>query len=184
MSRTQVMVALAGLVWWGMGAQTGIQADEADKPKFATPEDLDKLPVGLKVVHEPKEALATLTGKSTRRAKYTWWYKTTVSAKDSEVRIVEFGALVWRGDRWGAVKFPAKPFTAEQFAEWFKCPKAILKVGKTYSDPLNWTSDETLKEGKTRWYFIGIDAKGRRVKGEAVIELRPNLDPKRPKDRE
>jgi HEAT repeat protein len=51
-----------------------------DEPRFMTPEEVDKLPEAIKVVHEPKTVLATLTGKSGRRAKYTWWYKTSVSA--------------------------------------------------------------------------------------------------------
>jgi hypothetical protein len=150
----------------------------ADERKPITPEELDKLPEGIKVVHEPKTALATLTGKSERRLKYTWWYKTTVSATD--VTIVEFGGFTWRDGKWVS----GKPFTAEEFAEWYKCPKAALQKGESYADPTNWSTDADLKTGKTRWYFIGVDAKGNRVKGEAVIELKAEIDPKKPKDPE
>ena len=72
----------------------------ADEPTFITAEELDELPTGIKVVHKPKAALATLTGKSERRAKYTWWYKTTVSATDADVTIEEFGALIWWDGKW------------------------------------------------------------------------------------
>jgi hypothetical protein len=154
----------------------------ADEPKHLTPDELDKLPEGIKVVHEPKVALATLTGKSERRAKYTWWYKTTVSA-DGDVTITEFGAFAWRDGKWVAGgTFTGKPYTAEEFAEWYKCPKAVLKKGESYSDPTNWNSDPELRAGKMRWYFVGVDAKGKRVKGEAVIELKGEIDPKKPKD--
>src|SRR4051812_44597407 len=99
----------------------------ADEPAPITPEEFDKLPEGIKVVHEPKAALATLTGKSERRAKYTWWYKTTVSATAGDVTVVEFGAFAWRDGRWVAgTTFTGRPYGAAEFAEWYKCPKAVL----------------------------------------------------------
>lgn len=157
----------------------------ADKPKFITPEELDKLPEGIKVAHEPKAALATLTGKSERRAKYTWWYKTTVSATDGDVTIVEFGAFAWVDGKWvNGGSFTGKPYSSDEFAEWYKCPKAVLKKGETFSDPTNWSSAPELHAGNMRWYFIGVDAKGKRVKGEAVIEIKAEIDPKKPKDPE
>ena len=154
----------------------------ADEAKFIRPEELDKLPEGIKVVHKPKAALGTLSGKSERRSKYTWWYKTTVSAVDAEVTIVEFGGFVWQDGKWVAASFSGKPFTAKDFTEWYSCPKAVLKPGESYSDPTNWTSAPELRAGKTRWYFIGVDAKGKRVKGEAVVQLKPEVDPKKPRD--
>jgi hypothetical protein len=93
-----------------------------DEPRFVTIEELDKLPVGLKVVHEPQAALATLTGKSDRRGKYTWWHKTTVTATDSDVTIIEFGGFTWRNGKWIAGSFTGKPFAATDFAEWYSCP--------------------------------------------------------------
>jgi hypothetical protein len=161
----------------------GRSAPAGDEPKFITPEELDKLPVGITVTHEPKTALATLTGKSERRAKYTWWYKTTVSAKDAEVTIVEFGGFRWQKDKWvNGGTITGKPYTGDDFADWYGCPKGVLKPGKSYSDPTNWSTDAELTAGKTRWYFIGVDAKGKRVKGEAIIEQKAEIDPKRPKD--
>lgn len=164
-------------------ALAGAPVSGADERKPITPEELDKLPEGIKVAHGPKTALATLTGKSERRAKYTWWYKTTVSATDGDITVTEFGAFDWRDGKWFPGKtFTGKPYTATDFAEWYKCPKAVLKKGESFSDPTNWSSDPELRAGKTRWYFVGVDAKGKRVKGEAVIELKPEIDPKKPKD--
>ncbi|MCE9567134.1 MAG: hypothetical protein K8U57_34460 [Planctomycetes bacterium] len=157
---------------------------DADEPKSITLEELDKLPTGIKVTHEPKVALATLTGKSERRLKYTWWYKTTVMATDPDLTIVEFGGFVWQDGKWVVRSINSKPFTGEDFAEWYKCPKAVLKKGEAYSDPTNWSTAPELMAGKTRWYFIGVDGKGKRFKGEAVIELKAEIDPKKPKDPE
>jgi len=155
----------------------------ADEPKFITPEELNKLPEGLKVVHEPKTVLATLTGKSERRAKYTWWYSTSVSATDTDVTIVEFGAFAWKDGEWvNAGTFNGKPYSTDEFVGWFKCPKAMVKKEASFSDPTNWSSDPELRAGKMLWYFVGVDPKGKRVKGQAVIELKAEIDPKNPKD--
>jgi hypothetical protein len=154
-----------------------------DDTTFLTPEDFEKLPVGINVVHEPSAPLATLTGKSERRSKYTWWYKTTVSAVDEDVTIVQFGGFTWEGGRWAAGRsFTGKPYAAAEFAEWYKCPDAVLKRGKAYADTANWSTGPELRARKERWYFIGVDRKGRRVKGEAVLDLNGDIDPKRPKD--
>ena len=42
--------------------------------------------------------------------------------------------------------------------------------------PKNWSSGQQLGAGRQRWYFVGIDANGRKVKGEAVIDLKPELE--------
>jgi hypothetical protein len=161
----------------------GSAACAADEPTFITVEELDKLPTGIKVVHKPKTALATLTGKSERRGKYTWWFKTTVSAIDADVTIEEFGALTWWDGKWvNGGTFTGKPYAAEEFAEWYKCPKAVLRKGKAFSDPTNWSSANELQALKLRWYFVGVDADGKRVKGEAIIKLKAEIDPKQPKD--
>jgi hypothetical protein len=177
--RTAAIAAVVGLA---LAVTPALYADESE---IITAEELDKLPTGIKVVHKPKAVLATLTGMSERRAKYTWWYKTTVSAIDADVTIEEFGAFVrWDGKWVNGGTFTGKPYAAEEFAEWYKCPKAVLKKGKSSSDPTNWSSDAELRALKLQWYFVGIDEKGTRVKGEAIIRLKAEIDPKRPKDPE
>src|SRR5690349_6901585 len=110
----------------------------ADDAKPTTIEELDKLPVGLKVVHDPNPALATETGGSERRSKYTWWYKTTVTSTGKDVRLVEFGAYAWHDGKWVFANFSGKPFPPKDFAEWYSCPDALIKEGKAYTDPSNW----------------------------------------------
>lgn len=168
-----------------LAAFVGTPLLRTDEPKPITLEELDKLPVGIKVTHEPKVALATLTGKSDRRQKYTWWYKTTVSATDGDITITEFGAFAWHDGKWvPGTTFTGKPYTTAEFAEWYKCPKAALKKGESFSDPTNWSTAPELRAGKSRWYFVGVDAKGKRVKGEAVVEEKAEIDPNKPKDEE
>jgi hypothetical protein len=109
----------------------------------------------------------------------------TVSAIDQDVTIIEFGALFQSDGRWvNGRTITGKPYTADELADWYKCPKALLKKGQSYSDPTNWSSAGELKAHKARWYFVGIDAKGRKVKGEATVECKAEIDPKKPKDPE
>jgi hypothetical protein len=54
----------------------------------------------------------------------------------------------------------------------------------SHAGPPNWSTAAELRADKTRWYFVAIDGKGRRVKGEAVIGLKAEVDPKKPKDPE
>ena len=96
------------------------------------------------------------------------------------MKAIEFGAYAWQGWKWVFVNFSGKSFSAKDFAEWYSCPDA--KEGKAYSDPTNWGSAQALAAGKARWYYIGIDGKGGRVKGEAIIVQKGEIDPKRPKD--
>ena len=156
----------------------------ADDPKPTTIQELDKLPVGLKVVHDPNPVRATETSRSKQLGKYTWWFKTTVTSTGSDVKIVEFGAYGWHNGKWVFSNFSGKPFSAKNFAAWYSCPGGVIKKGKAYTDPTNWGSAQELIGSKARWYYIGVDSKGRRVKGDAVLEAKGEIDPKRPKDKD
>jgi hypothetical protein len=151
----------------------------ADEQKYITAEELDKLPEGIKVVHEPKTSLATINTKRNAQDKYVWWYKTTVSSIDADVTIVQLGSLTRIDGKWlNCPTYTGKPYTGEEFADWYNCPNAVLKKDKSYSDPKNWSSCTELQEGTIRWYYVGIDAKGKKVKSEAVIELKDEIDRK------
>jgi hypothetical protein len=139
----------------------------ATAPNTVKSLELSRLPIGLKIIHTPVRVKAVQEGDSGLR--YTWTYKTTVRTLKKPVRIVEFGALVWREGRWQLKNFSGKPFTSKNFAEWYDCPGALLKPGRSYSDPHNWSGNNLLVTTTTRWYYIGRDSSGKRVKGEALI---------------
>lgn len=148
-------------------------AEDVKKDDQGPADDLDKLTVGLKVEHDPSPVAASLSDKEDQHGKYTWSYKTTVSAlADKEITIVEFGSYVWVKDTWVFSTYTKKPFTAKDFADWYSCPDAKLKPGKSFSDPKNWGKGDDLVESKVRWYFIGVNENGKRVKGEAIITQR------------
>ncbi len=129
---------------------------------------LASLPYGITVSHSPNPVKAQLGGRS--GSKYTWLYTTNVAAQSSQIGIEEFGSFTWHNGKWVFANFTKKPFSANDFSEWYGCPHANLTVGDTYSDDSNWTGGDVLTSGKMRWYFIGRDEMGNRVKGEATIE--------------
>ncbi|MDH3597675.1 MAG: hypothetical protein OEM93_22780 [Rhodospirillales bacterium] len=131
--------------------------------------EIGKLPDGIRVTHTPNPVRAQPGGRS--GFKYTWEYKTTVESITGPIFIQEFVSFYLTANNWEFSNFTRKPFTPADFAEWYSCPKALLKPGTPCSDPLNWTGNNQLVSGKMLWLFIGRDNTGKQYKGHAVIEL-------------
>jgi len=146
----------------------GSKAPEAEELLPFELTDLDSLPFGLEVVHTPETVLADSTGSS--GYKYTWTFKTTIRSTGAPVTIQEFGSLMDENGRWVLGNVTKKFFTQRDFAEWYSCPDGLVTSGNEFSDPSNWVGNNCLQPGKTRWFFVGVDDKGKRVKGEAVVE--------------
>jgi hypothetical protein len=157
-------------------------AGAADEARPTSVEELDKLPVGLTVTHYPQPALAAETPNAKVLSRYTWFFKTTVRATDGDVNLTEFGGYSQAGRTWVFNNITRKPFTPKDFDDWYACPKGALKKGKDYSDARNWVTSAALQAGKSRWYYVGVDGSGRRVKGEAVIDLKAEIDRTAPGD--
>ncbi len=136
--------------------------------------EISSLPFGIEVTHDPPRPKAR-TGLPSG-AKYTWVFATTVKATREAVTVQEFGALVWHEGRWVFTNFTGKPFTSQDFAEWYACPGARLEPGVSYVDPRNWTAADGLGESRTKWYFIGTTDGGERVRGEATMETLAALE--------
>ena len=151
--------------------QSSLSADSEMHPIL---KQLSTLPDEIIVTHSPNPVKAQPGGRS--GYKYTWLYETKVAARTGQVVIEEFGSFTWHNNQWFFVNFTMKPFTASDFAEWYECPNAKLNVGQAYSDGSNWTGGDVLASGKMKWYFIGRNEKGERVKGEAIIETLPQAE--------
>lgn len=92
----------------------------------------------------------------------TWPYDVTVNV-DTGATIDRWGVLERDGFRW-----KHSSFSQADFAEAFNCPKGILEPGRTYTYE---TAHEIgVMPGKVKWYFIAVDAEGKRKKGEAIVE--------------
>lgn len=144
------------------------------EPAIVTPADstikldeLASLPQGLAVVHAPE----AVQDKTMGPAGAKWRHSTTVASTVGPVTIVEFGCLALEGGRWTLATVSRAPYTADDFAAWYGCPDAMLESGRTYTDASNFSPGTASPEPVIRWYFIGVDAEGRRVKGEADVTL-------------
>jgi hypothetical protein len=143
-----------------------------DEPVVTVP-DLESIPIGLTVTYSPPLVEAQQGGRSGYR--YTWSYSTSVSPTGAPVTIEEYGALGWVDGAWVFRDEQHKTFSAKTFADQYDCPKAKVLTDKVYTCDDNWSGADQLRPYRCKWYFIGTDERGRRVKGEAIIEELPRL---------
>jgi hypothetical protein len=131
---------------------------------------LSWLSEGLEVSYSPNPVRARRGGLNGQR--YEWVFETKVRAIDKPVRIGEFGTFLRQRGRWVFSTPTGRSFSAEDFADHYSCPRAILRPGESFS-ALNTVSSDDLRDWKASWYFKGVAPPrggGRFVKGTAVIE--------------
>ena len=133
--------------------------------------ELAALPGELIVEHSPNP----VQGVRKPEGKYLWMYTTLVRPQEAAVTIEEFGCFFWSTDqeRWLLSCYTGKPFTAVDFAAWYSCPGSVIPEGIVCADSSNWSSSNCRPVARSMWYYIGRDATGRRVKGEAIVEQLP-----------
>lgn len=157
---------------------------KADQPPQIDLAELDRLPVGIDVKHDPVKPKPR-AGTKQEQWPLVWPYQTTVkNLTEKPLRLVQFGQAQWQDGKWVISSDPreldASTFTIEQFNEWYLCPNGMLEVGKSYSDPNNWSGNRKMTSFKHRWFFIATDPDGKRYKGESVIELETGTVPGKP----
>ena len=146
------------------------------------PEEISSLPIGILI--EPEQSiveaqhydgtyLSGLTGPNI----HTWDRTLTISALDSEVRVIQYGVFGWHEGHWIDVTDEQKPYTAEELAEVLDCEDAILRVGESYISDSFGNVSNVLRDTPVfyRWYFIG-EADGNRVRGEVTLMDLPPAD--------
>ena len=116
-------------------ALAAVPAQEASEAEPTSRKELDKLPVALNVTHDPQPTRATETPNSKRLCRYTWFFKTTVRAIDTDVQLTEFGAYSWVGGEWESRSRDSDECRVE--------PLRILKLGFMASS----TSDRAVERG-------------------------------------
>lgn len=132
--------------------------------------DVDKLPTGLIVRHLPARVQAVPDGESFR-----WEYRTAVSAMADAV-ILGFAAFAWDGQAWVPRHPDGAFFTPGDFAEWYASPGAKVHAALECADSTNFCTGPRLAAERVKWVYVA-EAGGRRVKGEAVVELLGELEP-------
>ncbi len=167
--RTIIAVLLIGAMCATAAATE--EEDNVEQLKVTTQKlvELESLPVGIRVAHTQSPILATWDGSKELKCK--WTYETTVSSIDRTITVEEFGMFYWFGERWLFGNYTEDPFSRQDFEKWYTCPDAMLTSGSSFTDPSNWSASSCLSPGKSRWYFIGTDSNGVRVKGEGIVEL-------------
>ena len=136
--------------------------------------DIDQLPMGLIVRHLPARVQATIEDGPGGKA-WRWEFRTAVSAM-ADATIVGFAAFRWDGERW-VPRHPANAFfTRGDFAEWYRAPEGKVPAGAECADATNFCNATALAAERVKWVYVADTASGRRVKGEAVVELLPELE--------
>jgi hypothetical protein len=92
-------------------------------------DELTSIPVGIEVTHSPNPVKA---GKGRGRSgyKYTWTYTTSVRSTGGPLTLEEFGCFALHQGRWAFSNHTGKPFSPDDFADWYSCPNARLESFK------------------------------------------------------
>ena len=123
---------------------------------------------GIEVLHSPEKVLATKGGGS--GFEYTWAHKTSVRSLVGDLTVVEFGCFAEDRGKWIFSTYTGEAFTADDFEEWYSCPKAVLVESMTFTDPSNWTGAVNLHESASLWYYIGVSSSGEKYRGVGKVE--------------
>jgi hypothetical protein len=135
------------------------------------PPPLETLPTGLKVTVSPPVVEAQRGGPSS--FEYTWTFSVLVESTTGPVQIEQYGYFDWVADQW--VFGSGRPFGPADFAKAYHCKGGMIMPGTVYECAENWRGDDNLQAFRSKWYFVGVDARGRRVKGESIVELLPRV---------
>ena len=173
--RALIGALLAGLIFSTAYAQAIPEALSAEKFSTDKIHELESLPFGISVVHGPNPVLATWDARQQPPCK--WSYETRVTSLFGNVTVTEFGMFAWSDNRWLFKNVTDTPFTQQDFEKWYGCPGGVLVSGQSFSDSTNWSVACVAAQGKSRWYFIGVNEAGVRVKGEATVELAGQYEP-------
>lgn len=137
------------------------------------PEKLKELPIGLEVIHNTSEVYATINTKDPEKwGLYQLQFKTSVTALEEDLEIIEFGGYLWKDNLWELRSIYARPFNAEEFAKWYGCENGQLKKGVSYSDSDNWLGKGDVLnsvEIKCIWYFIAKNEGGEKFVGASEL---------------
>lgn len=161
-------IAIVGMAF--VASATFVQADtDSHGPHAAdiTMAELASLPEGLVVSHTPEQVEPSVFGPTGSQ----YAHQTTVQSTVGPVKIVEYGYLVEEDGHWTSAWNVQDKYSAKDFAELFGCPEAQVQTDQVYTNEWNQSGLNTGPEQMGKWYFIGEDAQGNRVKGEADIKL-------------
>jgi len=103
--------------------------------------------------------------------RYYWKHNTAILCKESEIRIIEYGAYLFYNNTWNL----RKSYPLKELNKNFGIKKEIMKQSQPYTWNNNWRTDSSIFGGWAMWYFIGITKDGESVCGYEKIETTDTL---------
>ncbi|WP_299434802.1 hypothetical protein [uncultured Aquimarina sp.] len=102
---------------------------------------------------------------------YYWKHNTAILCKESEIKIIEYGAYLFYNNTWNL----RKSYPLKELNKNFGVKKEIMKQSQPYTWTNNWRTDSSIFGGWAMWYFIGITTEGETVCGYEKIETTDKL---------
>jgi hypothetical protein len=154
------------------GCSDGRDPPRGGQPRSEVLTELDSLPVGLEIIHEPAQ-VGKPEGPNSDDWPYRWRFRTEVRAIDRPLTITHFGIIAWDGSQWvlppDQRHYNSGVLEKGTFAEWYHCPDATVRPGGPAVDPENWAGAYARAPFRQKWFFIGEDSQGQRFKGEGIV---------------
>lgn len=142
------------------------QVNYGTPPDGLLPEKLNGLRTIIDVIHFPKE-----NDPIKIKNKYYWKHATAILCKESEIKIIEYGAYLYYNDTWNL----RRDYPIKELDKLFGTKKQIMLQGEPYIFIKNWRVDEKLFGGWAMWYFIGVTSNNEKVCGYGKINTTSNL---------
>ena len=148
--------------------QIGLAQTNYGTPNNETllPEKIKDLKVAIEVAHFPKENDPVKIDNT-----YYWKHATAILCKESEIKIIEYGAYLFYNKKWNL----RKSYPLKDLDKTFGTKKQIMLQGQPYVWQNNWRIGNKLFGGWAMWYFIGKTEKGETICGYETINTTSNL---------
>ncbi|GAB5398924.1 MAG: hypothetical protein Aureis2KO_05090 [Aureisphaera sp.] len=160
------MKAIVFFIWACSISPLLAQADYGTPSDEPLPEKLEGLRRAIEVHHFPKENDPIKIEDT-----YYWKHATSVLCRESEIKVIEYGAYIFYNDQWNL----RQVYALKELDKTFGTKKQTLNQAEPYTWNKNWRVGESLFGGWALWYFIGETADGERVCGYETINTTANV---------
>ncbi|MEL6812016.1 MAG: hypothetical protein AAFP76_11825 [Bacteroidota bacterium] len=130
------------------------------------PEKLQDLRRAIEVIQFPKENDPIQIGDE-----YYWKHMTSILCKESEIKIIEYGAYLFYNGKWNL----RRSYPLKELDKTFGTKKQVMKQAEPYTWAKNYRIDKNLYGGWALWYFIGTTPDGETICGYETIHTTSHL---------